>query len=327
MKILLFSEREDVISAFRKAMGRSSHTLETCNHSDLNKKLKDCSREDLQYVDVAGLSDDRMKRTLKRLSTLDYCTYGVVDPDGRIADIGGLFHDGAVDYLGEETLPTLKSARFKRAAGFRPPRHEPEVERPPVPASKNYILSGSDWSGVRPGKEYTFFLLYVKLDQYESIKEKQGDDLTNRLIEKFRAYIESALTAAGGRLWMWNESGGVFLFPFDGQSYAPVVSCIRIMLARRIFNVEVIGSTILFSYRIALDVGNTTYQERGRTGHIISDSVNFIHHLGQRRLEEGSFFVTGELHTMLPDALKETFSPVDRYEGRHILRFNQPLHL
>jgi hypothetical protein len=169
--------------------------------------------------------------------------------------------------------------------------------------------------------------MFFQLDQYDHLKDKASDGLTTRLTEKVRSYAESVVAPAYGRLWMWNESGGIFLFPFDGENYSPVTSCIRMMLSRRIYNVEVIGSTILYTYRVALHLGNTVYQERGKTNHIISDAVNFIHHLGSKRLEEGSFLLTGELHDLLPESLKNTFSSAGSFEGKSIFRFELPLYL
>lgn len=128
-------------------------------------------------------------------------------------------------------------------------------------------------------------------------------------------------------MWIWNEPGGLFLFPFDGSSYQPVVTCMRLMLNKKIFNVEMIGSTIFYSYRIALHLGNTVFRRRGDTEQIVSEAMNYIFHLGQRFSEEGNLYITREVTGLLPRSMQEAFLPAGSFEEREVLKFNLPRNL
>ena len=187
--------------------------------------------------------------------------------------------------------------------------------------------SGLDWGEIKQGQEFTFFLMYAELDRYLQLKDRQADSQVSKLISVYRTYLESEVSPAGGRLWIWNEPGGLFLFPYDGESYQPVVTCIRLMLNKKIFNVEMIGSTIFYSYRIALHAGKTVFRRRGDTEQIVSEAVNYIYHMGQRFTEKGNLCITEDAARVLPRSLQEVFLPVGSFEGKKILKFNLPRNL
>jgi class 3 adenylate cyclase len=323
MGVYVFSDCRNIQKIFPSLQkpGRMVHG----RIDELDKKLKRLSSSHLVYVDVSSLSDPRLAEVLGTLS--EKCTnrFGIIDPGGRIDDPAELFHRGAADYIGPEmTKAEITRARMESALTFSGLKKEPAG---PVHANRTYVPSGRDWSTVTQGKEYTFFLMYTELDGYAELKDRLGEAQVRKLLAVHRRYTETMTGQVGGRLWMWNEPGGLILFPFDGEGFEPVVTCIRLMLNKKIFNVEMIGSTVFYSYRIALHLGSTVYKEKGQTGQIVSDAVNYIFHFGQRSTEPGGLYITGEVHDLLPVRVKQVFLPAGSYEQKSIFKYKLPRNL
>jgi hypothetical protein len=215
--------------------------------------------------------------------------------------------------------------RISRAASLH--SLEDELIAPAASAirGQDIIASGTDWSTVRAGQEYTFGMMYIELDGQSRFKNKLSDAQLNSLMNSFKRYIESAIAPLRGMIWIWNDFGGLILFPFDGKLCEAPVVCLRLMLARKIFSVEETGLDLILSYRIAFHIGNTVYKRKGNTGTIVSKSINTIFHLGQKYLHEGQFYITEEAFRFIPEGLKKTFTRVGNYEGHDILRMKLPL--
>jgi len=92
------------------------------------------------------------------------------------------------------------------------------------------------------------------------------------------------------------------------------------MLDRNIISAEDIGFNIPLSYRISLHIGNTVYKNRGDTGHIVSDTINSVFHIGQKYAGPGGFYVTQEIFPFIPKGLDAYFIPAGVFEGREIRR-------
>jgi hypothetical protein len=237
-----------------------------------------------------------------------------------------LFHNGASDYVGRRLLSDGMSVkRILKASGLR--TIEGVVRIPTVSTidGQKAIPSGADWSRVRSGREYTFGMMYIELDRQSALKNKLSEGQLNTLMSSFQAYIERSVAKYSGRIWIWNDFGGLVLFPFDGgRSEVPVV-CLKLMLSRKIFSVEETGLDTILSYRIAFHIGNTVYKRKGDTGTIVSKSINAIFHLGQKYLHEGQFYMTEEALKLSHEGIRDSFLPVGNYEGYDIYRMKLPL--
>ena len=76
---------------------------------------------------------------------------------------------------------------------------------------------------------------------------------------------------------------------------------------------------------MALHIGRTVYESRGNTGKIVSDTVNFMFHLGQKYLKSQNLFLTEAIVPFLPEGLRECFTGVGTFEGVEIHRMRLPL--
>lgn len=325
MGYFVFTDKKEVRNLFSDAAVRSDVAFFQVDQ--LKKELRRIVGHALVYLDVSSCDQRVLDRALKCAAERSNYRCGVVDPEGCICDPAALFHQGAVDYLGPDLFGTRVSLERLEAAAAYAGLHIKKKPSTRSKAESGAKLSGTNWESVRQGQEYTFFMLYAVLDRYQEIKDRQAAGQVSKLVSLYREYLENAFAPAGGMLWIWNEPAGLFLFPFDGRTHDPVIACMRLMLNKKIFNVEKIGSTICYSYRFALHLGDTMFRRRGDTEQIVSEAVNYIFHIGQRFIEDGNLYITEEVTGVLPSNLRKVFLPAGSFEGKNVLRFNLPRNL
>jgi len=290
--------------------------------------------------------------------------FGILDPKGALKDSAELFHFGAIDYIGKQLFASsLDTRRLDRAAGFaqnvltravtsngnganHAELSETETGEPPkqsvggidfpqavgmfdirsVPAadSASYRYSGSDWSVIEPDTEYTFWFAFVSLNASRELAGQQSTGQSARLVGAFQEALDRYFGPSGGKIWMWKDFSGLMLFPFDGTAWAPVLAAYRFIMNQNLVNAEDLGLSVPISFQVALDIGNTTYREAGKTGTIISDSVNYIFHLGQKFAPHGSLTITSQIIPFLPERMTPLIVPMGKFEGRAVYRLRVP---
>ncbi len=325
MRIFVFTDSL-ASRAFFKGFARS-RTFEFSYFptSEMKKRIKELDTDDFFYIDISGQGEQQRKRVLSSLSRLSTHRYGVIDPKGNIKDIPLLFFKGASDYVGKEVCRSgVTSARLKTALSY----HSPRIDRSsaaPRTERKGYIFSGRDWKKIKVGQEYTFCMMFIELDDHVELKKKIGEDLLDSMLASFRRYIGKTAASIQGKLWIWNEHNGIVLYPFDGVRCDPILLGFRLMLFRKLICAENLPFDTLFSYRIALHLGNTVYRKKGQTGTLVSDSINSIFHIGRNFTPPGHFSITKELMDFVPERLKSYFIPAGRYKKFDIMRMKRPL--
>jgi hypothetical protein len=65
--------------------------------------------------------------------------------------------------------------------------------------------------------------------------------------------------------------------------------------------------------------------ERGNTGTIVSDTINFTFHLGTRYARPGSLYITKPVYDHTHPGLKDLFVKDDPFEGREVYRMRKIL--
>lgn len=322
MTIFVVTDSKTVRKAFGSADRSRTYTVAFSPTSELSSLLKeaDAVPGSFLYLDVDGMERRTLKRRLKRLQSDRPYQFGIIDPRNTIADVAELFHSGAADYVGKALLADeLSTARIRRVVEYQPappPRrngnHVPEHE------NQRIIPSGPDWSGVRDGEEYTFVMLYAGIDQAGDLRRKSSESFLASLRKAFGGILERAFAEYSARMWMWKEDEGLLLMPFDGSEVEAIVPAMRLMLNRVLINVEELPQFGGVSWRLAMHLGNTTYRTSGRTGGIVSESVNFMFHLGGRFVEQGGLAVTGPCHALVPDGIRPLLNHRGEFESIHI---------
>jgi hypothetical protein len=297
---------------------------------EFSAALKAASAPTLCYLDISTIEERQIAGYLRNLNRKENVLYGIIDPGAKIKDVGRLFHDGAVDYLDRQSLESgVGMSRLKTvldyAQGVHPTVLAAAAASTEAMKRAPYILSGSDWSSVVPGGEYTFSMMFIELDDKDQMEKRYDPQNLSVALSSFRTYIDGFVKKFGGRLWMWFSFGGIVLFPFDAKT-CPALTCgFRLMLFKHLYDIEGSHFPNFLSFRIVLQIGNTTYTEQN-TGHIVSDSLNSIFHLGQKFVRPDNFCVTEEVMQFGLSALRDFFVVAGTFEGRQILRMRRPMH-
>lgn len=335
MEVVVFSDSNTMRSCFGAVERSRKHAVRYESLQDLSQWLRNGHHRGLVYVDVTGMSAAARTRLLRRLSRHDRVVYSVIDPRNQVIDPAALLRNGAVDYVNRSVYSAgITCKRVDEISAFVKSAH-PDLPAPaaakeagPLPGSadgRRLIVSGEDWNRVQLSREYTFLMLFAELDNAFDYTNRTSERYTTSLVNSFQRLLEEATAAYHGRVWMWREFGGIMLFPFSGGSCPAVLACVRMILSRPLDNIEKFDLKTGLSYRLSLHLGNTVYRPKGDTGYIVSDSVNFIHHLGQRFTMPGNFTLTGPVYHMTDTSLRPLFKPAGEFEGRSVYRMRLPV--
>ncbi len=325
MEIVVFSTQDNLKKQFSK-LGRSrSYSVEYMDPGELKGFVKSADTPALLYIDAAAFSEEELKKHLNTLQDSPHLRFGIVDRKHVIKDIAELFRRGAVDYLNQALLQEeLTTKRVNGVLDFRPPDDTAVKRNAKADGRSKWKIAPGGWKGIRAGEEYTFYLLYIEMDILEEWKKKSGKEHMDDLQNRFRRHVEKYFTPLGGKIWMWMNQGGVLLFPFDGESCDPVLTCIRFILNKTIISIEEFGYNSTITYKMGLHLGNTVYESRGKTGDIISDTINFLFHIGKQYARPGNFYLTGGVMPYIPDGLMDIFIHRGEFEGEELYSMRLP---
>lgn len=321
MTIIVVTGSRAVRKAFASAERSRTYSVEF--HDGDTRRAFQRAREvpdSFLYVDVTGMDARTVKRHAKRLGEERPYRFGVIDPERAVTDIAELFRNAAADYVGRELMSQgFTTARLRRTVEFEPVAPvRPAAGHVPEHENHRVIPSGTDWSSVRDGEVYTFVMLYAGIDQAGDLRRKSSEGFLTSLRRSFSTMLEREFGEYGARVWMWKEDEGLLLMPFDGRTVDAVVPALRLVLNRWIVNAEEFSQFGELSWRLALHLGNTTYRSTGRTGAIVSESVNFLFHLGAKFVEPGGLAVTDTCHPYVPDGVRPLLNHRGEFESIHI---------
>lgn len=322
MTIFVVTDSKAVRRAFETADRSKSFTVDFHSSKKLTEAIReaDATPDSFLYVDVGGLDRRALKRRLTRFRDERPFRFGIIDLKHDVVDIAEVFHHCAADYVGKGVLGEgMSTARLRRVVEFdpgsngdRPQTHVPEHENHTI------IPSGSDWSAVRDGQEYTFIMIYAGLERGSGLDGKESEGYVTALRKAFVSLLEQSFLEYEARVWMWKEEEGLLLLPFDGQEIDAIVPALRLVLNHELINAEELASFGRVDWRLAIHLGNTTYRSSGRTGAIVAESVNFLFHLGARFVESGGLAVTAPALRFIPQRTLPLLDHRGEFESIHV---------
>ena len=326
MKVIVFSDNRRLRDSFRLPGSARSAGLSFAGWKDFRRLVSALREPTLCYLDLAGLTPRKLAGCRRLLGSNPQIGYGLIDSGRKLSDPARAFHDGAVDYLDRTALRQgIDGRRLARVWAFSG-KAGPYTVPPQAAASHTvYAPSGTDWSQVSPGREYTFFLLFIELDGKEEMERKFGTRNLGIALSSFRSYIEGSVRPSQGRLWIWTSFGGLILFPFDGRECPALSGLFRLMLFRHLYDIEESKFPNFLSYRLVMHLGNLVYSDRN-VGSVVSDGLNTVFHLGQQFARPGGFYLTEEVFRFGPQALKPFFLEAGEFEGLKVFRMRLPVH-
>ena len=316
MDLIISTVSGTVKKAFNNAAKTGGLKVSWCDSDSIIQTVMESEENIFIYIDISEMDNDQTIALTNTLSNKAHARFGIIDPHGSVEDIAGLFFRGASDYIGKDMLKNgLSPDRLKKAAEFR--GEAKKYDTTAANGKKKFILSGKDWQNIMENREYTFCFMFIMLEDQDIIGKKLGDGHLQKVLDAFMGIVAEKVSHVNGKLWLWSESGGLVLFPFDGKRCECIKLCIEMTLDRKIFSFEDFEFNTLINFRTVLHLGNTMYRKKGDTGNIISDSINAIFHLGHQA-DPGSCIITEELFDFIPPGLEDLFIDGGTFEKRRI---------
>lgn len=326
-RIVIFTDSNIVLKYFSSFTNSNRWELQQLPHADLRRELKKADNLSLYLSDYASIPETQRTKDLNYLLKKQDAARGIIDRKNEIIDPADLLMKGC-DYFGGNLLKAgIKPARLNRYETFFNPLQNTEnnslaanEESKKTVKTSPFIIPEEGWKGIKSGKEYTFLMLFVEISLPSEWKKKSGNVHLNQIKQTFQTVVEKQVAPYDGRLWIWNEYGGLILFPFNGTTCTPVVPAIKLLLNRVLISIEDFRLHSPISLRASMHIGTTTWKARGKTGTIISDSLNSIFHLGTKYTPVNDFDITEEVYSLLIPGLKNLFIEAGSFEGRKIFR-------
>lgn len=317
MQVYVLSRSAAVKKAFAAVERSRTYTLAYADPDEFAGVCREADGlpESFVYVDVAGMELRVVKRRLAKLRKDRPYRFGFVDSGNTVADIAELFHGTAADYVGKTLLKEgITTAHMRRVVEFEP---EPFVRPADTMAEADdlEIRPSADWNQIEDGAEYTFVMLYAGLDRTKELRRKSSESFLATLRKTFTSLLERTFADAEAKVWMWMEDDGLLLIPYDGREVSAIVPAIRLAISRALYNFDEFAQFGEQSWRLAVHLGNTHYQVTGSTGEIVSESVNFLFHLGQQFTRAGGLTVTHSCMRRLPSRVRPLFTKDGQFEG------------
>ncbi len=331
MKILIISDQKKIKESFYN-LNKSNYEVEIVCKANYKQYIKKLSEPAILYFDIFQNSETEYWKEIKSLLKLQKYFLGIIDSKTSVQDPASFFHAGVVDYITKKQLyEGISQKRIKNILDFKKeilPEKQCEKNKK-IELSQNRkefsagFIPNGEWINAEAGKEYVFYFLFAEIDLASDWKKKCGQAHLKQIKDVFYNYIRQHIEPANGRIWMWNEFGGLALIPYTKKYPDIAVTASKLIAHAPIASCEDFPFKMEISYRLALHIGETTYKERGKTGTIVSDSINFIFHLGQKFAKPGNFYLTEETYHKIHPGLKKLFLPDGIFEDKNILRLKR----
>lgn len=290
------------------------------------------TEEDQAYLDISGMTAAEIKKALARLRKSDGF-WGIMDPKGAAEDPAQFFFEGASDYIGPSLVKKgLTKKRFSEArsgfAGSKGPASGKNAAESTGKKKAQKLPGGKfeGWKSIRPGTTEYFLFLFVTISKKISLRSLSGDTVYKKARDRLLEALQQGLGGTDALLWMETEGNSLFLVPSRAANCrAAVEASLKLIMNSRLIGFEKLDITIPLEFSIALHYGKTMYQAPGKTGAVISESVNYIFHLGAKKAELGRLTISGDVpEEGIPESLRDLFISAGVFEGiplRHSRRF------
>ena len=325
-KVMIFCEGSAVRKFFSTISNSRSWQVDFLPHEELRKTIRKAEPADLCLIDYASVEDAEKQKTLNFILRREEPARGIIDRKNEITDPASLLMKGT-DYIGNPLLKAgIGTDRLNKSVDFhyfytdRTAEEVCEEQDAEDEGGAEYIIPEGGWQGVKSGKEYSFVMLFTEIAIPAEWKKKSGEGHLSELKQTFQHVVERETGPFDGKIWIWNEYGGLVLFPFDGGTAGAVIPAIKLLLNRVLISVEDFRLHSAINLRAAIHIGTTVYKSRGKTGTIISDSINSIFHLGTQFTRLDDLDITEEVLELLPDRLQNLFTETGEFENRNIYR-------
>ena len=289
---------------------------------------------DQVYLDISDFPPAELKKVSLAFKK-NGVFWGIIDPKGAAEDPASFFFAGACDYIGSALVKSgLDKKRFAAALSWYEEREAgksaaaaneadgPGKKKPP----KIQAAKFGGWKTIRAGATETFLFLFVSFAGKTGLRSLVGEAAFSAVKNRARDVLQQGLREADALLWMETEDSSLFLVPPAADNIAAAVEgALKIILNGRLIGMEKLMLSFPVEFTIAMHYGKTIFQAPGKTGAVISESVNYIFHLGAKKAEPGRLTISALVpEEAIPQGLLNLFSSAGVFEGipiKHSRRF------
>ena len=321
MQIIVLTASNPAKKALAAIERSRTYTVEYGDPAEFAAAMKraDETPDSFVYLDVAGMDLRTVRRRLASLRDSRPYRFGIIDTGHTIADIAEIFQNGAADYVGKALAKDgLSTAHLRRVVEFEPIQVERAVEESIDPHTDFDLRPSGSWADVEDGSEYTFVMVYAGLDRAKELRRKSSEAFLAGLRKTFTGLLERSFAEFEARVWMWLEDDGLLLIPYDGSRINAVIPAVRLVVNSMIYNNDEFAQYGAQSWRLAMHLGNTSFRTSGQTGGIVSESVNYLFHVGQQFVEPGGLAVTQSCIREIPSRVRPLLNHQGMFEGTDI---------
>ncbi len=280
------------------------------------------SYKDLIYVDISALTKASQTRVIKKLQTISKKTYcGIIDPKNDIKDPSTIFFRGLHDYIGKNLYKEkINEKRIKAVKDFADSAKICPIAKAKAPKTSS-ASNFPGWDKIRKGVVYKFCFFYVRIESDVDMKTRLGNNGYRKCIDRLNQTLQQYFIEAKPHLWVETESGIIYLLsPKKENMQKAVQSALRMLASAPIISYEKLKLPFSANFVFAMHVGASEYAPKGSTGKIISESLNFIYHLGTNKSNRGRITVSQETYDIFQTAsLNDLFVTHGNFEGHSLL--------
>ncbi|MBN1501293.1 MAG: hypothetical protein JW982_14130 [Spirochaetes bacterium] len=327
MDIYIFTDDKKTMSLFsslEKSRDFNVIIKPVNEYKNIIKNLEQC---ELVYLDILNFKDDaEIRRNLNYIQKYKKIRCGIIDTKNRLTGIAHYFHQGFCDYINStEIHKPVTVQRINEVYDFKTCdfniKNDSRTEHLVHEKTQGKELS---WNEISEGNEYSFLLMYIRLDRQKKLKSEFGYDFIEKMTEKFEKYIEHLSGMNNGKLWNWDVNNGIILYPYSDSSCSNVITAsYRFMRDTILLSNEILNSPVKLDFTIILEKGEMEYHARGMTGTTISEALNRIFHAADLMAEPGNLYIFDSLFKNIPHQINHLYVETDDFEGHGLKRLKK----
>ncbi len=321
MEIHIFTDNDKLKEYFREIEGAKDFSLTLAPVSSFKNTVKKLNHCEMIYLDIDKMDEAEIKKYIAYMSRLEFVRCGLIDPSDSANSVSHLFHMGFSDYIGKKELK----------AGVTPQRIAENMQfkachLPPVRsdgAKLRAIKAPNSWNSIKEGKEYTFSMLFLRIDRIKEMKKNFGHKFIEQITGKYLGLFEKSINAHNGKLWNWDINKGVALFPYNENCGDIILSGYRFIRDSILFSAEYLHSPVKLEFTIVLHLGNLEYHKRGETGTTVSESMNLLYHASELMAKPGNYYLSQNISPHIPGEISDLFIEDGEFEGYSFMRMKK----
>ncbi|MDA3900457.1 MAG: hypothetical protein PF637_08055 [Spirochaetes bacterium] len=317
MNIYLFTNSKKISSLFSSIS--KDYELLTLKRDMYADTINSVSPGDLIYYDIQGLTSDQLFQNISDFLENVAINFGIIDPTSEIASISDLFFDGFCDYISKkELMHPISPARIKKVRNYKNFCITNQVvKNSATPINIKKPVQG--WKSIKEGDEYTFYILYFRLEEVALLQNHFGYEFTESIINTVRDYLRSFFGSYEGKLWITDDNKALFLFPYKENNQRIILGIYQFLLNKILFSGEILKSPVIVNPTFILHLGNIMYLNEEMSGKSVSDALNFIFHAANSYVTAGNFYVSDSVFNIIPTPIASFFKRAPSFEGHDFM--------